>query len=229
MNPEELMPGQKYFYTRIVPGKHYCNLEQKPVNEVLTYSHESPYVPGYHLFHDQRGSDFKICLYNYVIREQLTPIKPSIKTTQGSMNIQQIKVILNSCEKLLETVNCSPEYQEMQDSEEWDTPNDLFLADAIQALYEVQGAVERIGELERKTELKKTVEKYLLSQDFNVIQATRDFPLDKYTDTNNQHIICIEKLGCSVLYGGEFGIQNEAANLDEIKEYIATNEGAEVA
>jgi hypothetical protein len=74
MNPSDLTPGNQYLYTRIVPSKDYCNIEQKPVNEVLTYDHESPYVPGYHIFHDKRGENFCVCLYNYIIREQLSPV-----------------------------------------------------------------------------------------------------------------------------------------------------------
>jgi len=60
------------------------------------------------------------------------------------MTTNQILEILRVVAAELETLNSDPNFREIQDSEKFNTPNDLVLADALQAIYEVEGAIQNL-------------------------------------------------------------------------------------
>jgi hypothetical protein len=62
------------------------------------------------------------------------------------MTTEEIKTILSDCKAMLERIDTSVEFQALQASEDFSTPNDLILADAILALYEVRGAIAFVEE-----------------------------------------------------------------------------------
>lgn len=66
------------------------------------------------------------------------------------MTPQQIGAVLANTEQILRVVIVLPEYQRLQQSRFFSTSNDLTLADAIQALVEVQDAIATIQEHEAK-------------------------------------------------------------------------------
>jgi hypothetical protein len=74
MNPSDLVSGEKYLYSPVVPSKYFCSLEQKREPEILTYSKKSPYAP-HHIFWDKRGEGFAVCLEEYIIKEQVEPLR----------------------------------------------------------------------------------------------------------------------------------------------------------
>jgi hypothetical protein len=57
------------------------------------------------------------------------------------MTTEEIRTILSDCKAMLERIDTSVEFQALQASEGFSTPNDLVLADAILALYEVRDAI----------------------------------------------------------------------------------------
>ncbi|MEG4166546.1 MULTISPECIES: hypothetical protein [unclassified Microcoleus] len=57
------------------------------------------------------------------------------------MNIEQIKSILSGTEETLRLLQNQPEYQVIENSEKFATPNDLVLADAVQTLSEIYQAI----------------------------------------------------------------------------------------
>ena len=64
------------------------------------------------------------------------------------MTPQQIGAVLANTEQILRVVITLPEYQRLQQSRFFSTSNDLTLADAIQALVEVQDAIATVQEIE---------------------------------------------------------------------------------
>jgi len=66
------------------------------------------------------------------------------------MTPQQIGAVLANTEQILRVVIALSEYQRLQKSRFFSTSNDLTLADAIQALVEVQDAIATIQEHEAK-------------------------------------------------------------------------------
>ncbi|MEG4850961.1 hypothetical protein QUB10_08615 [Microcoleus sp. B5-D4] len=60
-----------------------------------------------------------------------------------TITVEQIKSILAGTEENLRLLQKQPEYQALEQSENFVTPNELGLADAIQALSEVYGAIEQ--------------------------------------------------------------------------------------
>lgn len=64
------------------------------------------------------------------------------------MTPQQIGAVLANTEQILRVVIALPEYQRLQHSRFFSTSNDLTLADAIQALVEVQDAIATVQEIE---------------------------------------------------------------------------------
>ena len=61
------------------------------------------------------------------------------------MTLSEIQTVIRQCTEKLESLNSDPTFRDIQDSEEFTTPNDLLLSDAIQALYEVEGAITSIN------------------------------------------------------------------------------------
>ena len=64
------------------------------------------------------------------------------------MTPQQIGAVLANTEQILRVVIALPEYQRLQQPRFFTTSNDLTLADAIQALVEVQDAIATVQEIE---------------------------------------------------------------------------------
>jgi hypothetical protein len=60
------------------------------------------------------------------------------------MTTNQILEILRVVAAELETLNSDPSFREIQDSDNFTTPNDLVLADSLQAIYEVEGAIQNL-------------------------------------------------------------------------------------
>jgi hypothetical protein len=61
------------------------------------------------------------------------------------MTISQILQILKTCSDELETLNADPTFSYLQESDTFTTPNDMTLVDALQAIYEVEGAISRLN------------------------------------------------------------------------------------
>lgn len=59
------------------------------------------------------------------------------------MDINEIQAILIEVAEKLETLNNDATFREIQDSENFNTPNDLVLVDALQAIYEIEGAIAK--------------------------------------------------------------------------------------
>ncbi len=57
------------------------------------------------------------------------------------MDIEQIKALISGTEETLRLLQSLPEYQAIESSEGFSTPNDLVLADAIQTLSEIYQAI----------------------------------------------------------------------------------------
>jgi hypothetical protein len=64
------------------------------------------------------------------------------------MTVSQILETLRVCSAELEALNADPNFRDIQDSENFTTPNDLTLTDAIQAIYEVEGTVQQLSALQ---------------------------------------------------------------------------------
>ncbi|MBD2667384.1 hypothetical protein [Richelia sinica] len=62
----------------------------------------------------------------------------------ANLSTEQIKTILRGTEETLKMVLASEQYQKLQQSQYFDTTNDLTLGDAIQALSEVWEAIVNI-------------------------------------------------------------------------------------
>ncbi|MBD2667309.1 hypothetical protein [Richelia sinica] len=77
----------------------------------------------------------------------------------ANLSTEQIKTILRGTEETLKMVLASEQYQKLQQSQYFDTTNDLTLGDAIQALSEVWEAIvnvqysEEMAAIEAKKQL----------------------------------------------------------------------------
>ncbi|MDF5715393.1 MAG: hypothetical protein PUP93_16290 [Rhizonema sp. NSF051] len=86
MNPTNLVSGEKYLYTPVVPDKDFSSAEKKTEPEVLIYCHESPYERDYHLFRDRTGARGYVCLFGYIVKSQVDPYQAEINTKLSKLS-----------------------------------------------------------------------------------------------------------------------------------------------
>lgn len=63
----------------------------------------------------------------------------------NKLTIEQIISILTGAKESLRLLQSQPEYQAIENSKDFATPNDLVLADAIQALSEIYQTIVESG------------------------------------------------------------------------------------